>query len=114
MMKIDPLIEAYNALGIDIVSMILNDHQLPQLDLVRDVYIYQIKKVHPNKNSDYDAYRGIINDSYAKIKNLVKYAKEQFEFIQPVLQFFHKGAFPPGGYVVLFLAGGLFTIWLLR
>src|SRR6185503_3733486 len=45
--EVDTLIEAYNALGIDVVSMILDNHQLPQLELVRDIYIQEIKRAHP-------------------------------------------------------------------
>jgi len=45
---------------------------------------------------------------------MMNHADEQFEFIQPVLRYFHKGAFPSTPYVILFLAGGLFSIWLVR
>jgi len=52
--EIDSLINAYNALGIDVVSMILADHQLPQMSLVRAIYLQQIKQFHPDKSTDPD------------------------------------------------------------
>ncbi len=111
---VDPLIEAYAILGIDVVSMILKDRQLPQIKLVKDIYIQQIKLIHPDKNLDFEGANrlaSIVNLSYTKIKNMMKSADEQAEFITPVLQHFHKGYFPPTPYIILFFMGGAFAVW---
>ena len=104
--EVDTLIDAYNALGIDVVSMILDNHQLPQLDLVRDIYLQGIKRAHPDKNRDADVASttrraGIINDSYAKIKTMMTSAEEQFEFINQFCCIFVRES----SLLILFLAG---------
>jgi len=112
---VDPYLEAYYTLGIDIVSMILNDHQLPQLSLVRDIYLQRVKQVHPDKNPQGDhQLTASLNDSYTKIKAMMNSADDQFDILSPVLQAFHKGSFPAYPYILLFFAGGFFTIWLVR
>jgi hypothetical protein len=113
---VDRYIEAYYVLGIDIVPMILDNHQLPQMDLVRDIYLQQIRQVHPDKNPNVDAVgtSARLNDSFTMIKTLMRSADDQLDFIQPILQYFHKGAFPPLPYILLFFAGGFVTILLLK
>lgn len=115
--KIDPdidrYIEAYYALGIDVIPMILEHHQLPQLKLVHDIYIRQIRKAHPDKTSaDYTTTAATLNDSYALIRTLMKSVDLQFDVIRPVLQFYHKTTFSPLPYILLFVAGGFITILL--
>ena len=109
----DPYLQAYYNLDIDIVSMILADHQLPQLELVRDIYVQRIRQNHPDKGGS-SATAAKLNDSYATIKALMQSPDDQFDLIQPVLQYFHKSSFPPTPYIILFCAGGFLTILLLR
>jgi hypothetical protein len=112
---VDPLIEAYAVLGIDVVSMILQDHQLPQMKLVKEIYFEQIKHIHPDKNLDFEGatqLASLVNLAYTRIKNMMKSADEQADLITPVLQYFHKGYFPPTPYIILFFLGGAFVVWL--
>ena len=98
--------------------MILADHQLPQIDLVRDIYLKQIRQAHPDKNGGSPdpsvTLAASLNDSYAMIRALMRSADDQLDLIQPVLQYFHKGTFPPLPYILLFFAGGFITILLLK
>lgn len=110
---VDPYLQAYYNLDIDIVSMILADHQLPQLELVRDIYVQRIRQNHPDKGGS-SATAAKLNDSYATIKALMQSPDDQFDLIQPVLQYFHKSSFPPTPYIILFCAGGFLSILLLR
>jgi hypothetical protein len=114
--EVDPYLEAYHALGIDIVPMILDQHQLPQLPLVRQIYLQQIRQFHPDKSTNRDAnlQASTLNDSYAKIKALMNSPDDQFDVIRPVLQYFHKGTYPATPYIILFFAGGFLTLLLLK
>jgi hypothetical protein len=112
---VDPYLEAYFALGINVVPMILDNHQLPQLSLVREIYLQKIRQVHPDKSgTDTSGSAALLNDSYRKIKTLMNSTEAQFEVIRPVLQAFHKGHFPPTPYILLFFAGGFLSILFLR
>lgn len=111
--EVDVYLQAYYNLGIDIVAMILADHQLPQLPLVREIYRQQIRQNHPDKGGS-SLTAAKLNDSYATIKSLMKNPDDQFELIRPVLQYFHKSQFPATPYIILFCAGGFLTILLLR
>lgn len=116
---VDPIIGAYNVLGINVVAMILKDRQLPQMKLVKDIYIQKIKLLHPDKNMDSDLgeegsteLASLVNLAYTKIKKMMRSADEQAEIITPVLQYFHKGYFSPTPYIILFFAGVAFAVWL--
>ncbi len=113
---VDRYIAAYYALGINIIPMILDHHQLPQIGLVRDIYLRLIRQAHPDKNPGVDAVRlsSTLNDSFATIRTLMHSPDAQLDLIQPVLQHFHKGNFSPLPYLLLFFAGGFITILLLK
>lgn len=110
---VDPLIDAYANLRINVVAMILADHQLPQMKLVKAIYLDQIKQIHPDRNTnsftDANQQASIVNQAYTTIKNIMKSADDQADLIRPVLQHFHKGYFPPTPYIILFFMGGAFA-----
>lgn len=110
----DRLIRAYNDLGIDVVAMILQDHQLPQLDLVRDIYREAIRQQHPDKTGSAatTGAASTLNVAYGEIQATMKGAGNQYELIRAVLQKFNKTAFPSIPYVYLF-AGGVVIVLLL-
>lgn len=116
--EVDSFIQAYNLLGIDVVSMILKDRQLPQMKLVKEIYIQRIRHFHPDKNmvgqETATQLSSYINISYTKIKKMMRSADEQADIITPILQFFHKGHYSPTPYIILFFGGLAFAVWLAK
>lgn len=114
----DRLISAYNTLGIDIVTMILTDFQLPQMSLIRDVYYYNIRQVHPDSTrTDTTSEATTINLAYTEIKTLMSgpdSPEHQYELLRVVLQKINKGEFPTIPYVYLFVGGMLVVVVLFR
>lgn len=114
---VDDFIRAYHTLNIDIVKMVLGVHQLPQMQLVKAIYRTEIKKFHPdkdnNRNSPFALQRAIdLNLAYAKIRNMMKSPEQQAQIMTPILQYYHKGAFSPNPYLILFAVGGVLILLL--
>jgi hypothetical protein len=111
----DKLIIDYWTLDIDVVSMVLQDHHLPQIELVRNIYRSLIKGVHPDKTrTDTTSQASAINDAYARIKAMMKDPDAQFELIRPILQFYQNGVYPGKPYVILFIWGGFIALLLIN
>jgi hypothetical protein len=111
----DKLIRAYNYLGVDVVSMILKDYQLPNLAFIRDLYLHLIRQQHPDKTrTDTNSVASEINQAYGDIKTMMSDVEAQFDFLRAVLQKFNKGAFPSLPYIYLFVGGAVLAILIVR